>query len=294
MSLTLRTITNVGSPLYDIDGSLLVNVPVTFILVDNVNNTVDTFDIETEERITGFTTVVTDQNGEFSASLWPNDRGEMPTRYLCRVPNCIDFSASLTHSTLPISWLEFKTSGRPLSALEISVLDKHITDSDVHLTPTQNALLDNLTATYTELNRVVGVTSSIQGQLNDITSTTVNGHTLTGNITVTKSDVGLGNVDNTSDINKPVSTAQAAADSAVLSAAAIDATNKANAADKNFIFYQNSPTSIWNIVHTLAKYPSVTIIDSGGTQVEGDIDFINSTTLQIAFTNAFSGRAILN
>ena len=46
---------------------------------------------------------------------------------------------------------------------------------------------------------------------------------------LSKSDVGLGNVDNTSDINKPVSTAQAAADAAVQAAAAADATTKANA-----------------------------------------------------------------
>ena len=43
------------------------------------------------------------------------------------------------------------------------------------------------------------------------TSRTVNGHALTGDVTVTKSDVGLGNVDNTADVNKPVSTAQATA-----------------------------------------------------------------------------------
>ena len=35
----------------------------------------------------------------------------------------------------------------------------------------------------------------------------VNGHALTDDVTVTKGDVGLGNVDNTSDANKPVSTA---------------------------------------------------------------------------------------
>lgn len=40
---------------------------------------------------------------------------------------------------------------------------------------------------------------------------TVNGHALTDNVTVTATDVGLGNVDNTSDANKPVSTAQQAA-----------------------------------------------------------------------------------
>lgn len=41
-------------------------------------------------------------------------------------------------------------------------------------------------------------------------TTTVNGHALSTNVTVTKSDISLGNVDNTSDVNKPVSTAQAA------------------------------------------------------------------------------------
>lgn len=39
------------------------------------------------------------------------------------------------------------------------------------------------------------------------TSTTVNGHALSSNVTVTKGDVGLGNVDNTSDLDKPISTA---------------------------------------------------------------------------------------
>ena len=38
-------------------------------------------------------------------------------------------------------------------------------------------------------------------------STTVNGHALTSNVTVTATDVSLGNCDNTSDANKPVSTA---------------------------------------------------------------------------------------
>lgn len=39
------------------------------------------------------------------------------------------------------------------------------------------------------------------------TTTTINGHALTGNIAVTTSDIGLGNVNNTSDADKPVSTA---------------------------------------------------------------------------------------
>lgn len=43
------------------------------------------------------------------------------------------------------------------------------------------------------------------------TSRSVNGHPLSGNVTVTAGDVGLGNVNNTADADKPVSTAQAAA-----------------------------------------------------------------------------------
>ena len=54
--------------------------------------------------------------------------------------------------------------------------------------------------------------------------------TFTGTVGgITAAMVGLGNVDNTSDANKPVSTAQATANSAVQTAAATDASTKANA-----------------------------------------------------------------
>lgn len=54
---------------------------------------------------------------------------------------------------------------------------------------------------------------------------------LTGSeLTQAKSNIGFSSVNNTSDVNKPVSTAQAAADTAVQAAAATDATTKANAA----------------------------------------------------------------
>lgn len=38
-------------------------------------------------------------------------------------------------------------------------------------------------------------------------SVTINGHPLSSNVVLTKNDIGLGNVDNTSDLNKPISTA---------------------------------------------------------------------------------------
>lgn len=67
--------------------------------------------------------------------------------------------------------------------------------------------------TSTELGYLDGVTSNIQTQLNSKLSsapvTSVNNKT--GAVTLAKGDVGLGNVDNTSDANKPISNATQAA-----------------------------------------------------------------------------------
>jgi len=49
------------------------------------------------------------------------------------------------------------------------------------------------------------IDSAVAGKVS--TATTVNGHALSANVTVTATDVSLGNCDNTSDANKPVSTA---------------------------------------------------------------------------------------
>jgi hypothetical protein len=66
--------------------------------------------------------------------------------------------------------------------------------------------ISDVTATATELNYVDGVTSSIQTQLDSKAPTS--SPTFTGTVSgITKGMVGLGNVDNTSDVNKPISTA---------------------------------------------------------------------------------------
>ena len=88
------------------------------------------------------------------------------------------------------------------------------------------SVLNGLTATTTELNYVHGVTSPIQTQIDSkLSSSTasstyltqtnasstyapINNPTFTGTVNgVTASMVGLGNVNNTSDVNKPISTA---------------------------------------------------------------------------------------
>ena len=66
------------------------------------------------------------------------------------------------------------------------------------------------------------------------------------------------------------------------------------ATDKHYAFNQASPSAIWNINHALNKFPSVTVVDSAGTQVFGDVDHTDNDNLTITFINQFSGKAYLN
>jgi len=72
-------------------------------------------------------------------------------------------------------------------------------------------------ADIVEIEAITGITATdVQGALEELKDLADNGgvtsvNNKTGAVTLSKSDVGLGNVNNTSDANKPVSTAQAAA-----------------------------------------------------------------------------------
>lgn len=112
--------------------------------------------------------------------------------------------------------------------LDIAAVETKL-DTDGYVTETSESTLTNktltspqineavaLTATSTELNYVDGVTSSIQTQIDAKAS--LSGATFTGTVSgISKSMVGLGNVDNTADANKPVSTATQTALDAKLS-----------------------------------------------------------------------------
>lgn len=64
--------------------------------------------------------------------------------------------------------------------------------------------------------------------------------------------------------------------------------------DKNYIHNQGLPALVWVITHNLNKFPSVSVVDSAGTLVVGDITQLNQTTLTVGFNFAFSGKAFLN
>lgn len=64
--------------------------------------------------------------------------------------------------------------------------------------------------------------------------------------------------------------------------------------DKTYVHEQLSPTTQWIITHNLGKYPSVTITDSAGNVVVGDIKHESTNKLTVSFTAAFAGKAFLN
>ena len=102
-------------------------------------------------------------------------------------------------------------TGVTSTAAELNILD------GATLSVAELNILDGATLSTTELNYVDGVTSAIQTQID--TKAPIASPTFTGTVTIptgasitaptglVKGDVGLGNADNTSDANKPVSTA---------------------------------------------------------------------------------------
>lgn len=66
------------------------------------------------------------------------------------------------------------------------------------------------------------------------------------------------------------------------------------AGDKEYVFTQSVAEKEWEIVHDLDKYPSVTIVDSGGNEVVGDVTYLTKNKLTVSFTAPFSGKAYLN
>ena len=64
--------------------------------------------------------------------------------------------------------------------------------------------------------------------------------------------------------------------------------------DKNYHHEQTSPSRVWEIAHNLEKYPSVTIFDFSGAEVEAEVSHTNTNNLIITFSVAFAGYADLN
>ena len=67
-----------------------------------------------------------------------------------------------------------------------------------------------------------------------------------------------------------------------------------DATDKTFEYTQVSPSTTWNIQHNLAKFPSITVIDTLDTVVVGQYTYIDNNNVTLTFSAGFAGKAYLN
>lgn len=66
------------------------------------------------------------------------------------------------------------------------------------------------------------------------------------------------------------------------------------AVQTTYIFTQTIAVSTWSIIHNLNCYPSVTVIDTGNSEIIPDVSYISSNEVRLSFANPTSGKAYLN
>ena len=71
-------------------------------------------------------------------------------------------------------------------------------------------------------------------------------------------------------------------------------TSNSESGDLTYVHNQMSAIDIWLINHNLGKYPSVTILDSSGQTVIGNIEYLDFNNITLTFSAAFSGKAYFN
>lgn len=64
--------------------------------------------------------------------------------------------------------------------------------------------------------------------------------------------------------------------------------------DLGQVYTQTSPSSVWDIAHTLAFTPNIIVVDSSNKVVEGDYEYVSATHIIATFTEAISGKAYLS
>lgn len=65
-------------------------------------------------------------------------------------------------------------------------------------------------------------------------------------------------------------------------------------ADANYVFSQLSAAATWSVAHNLGKYPAVSVVDSGGSELLPDITYVDANHVTLGFGAPTSGKAYLN
>lgn len=77
-------------------------------------------------------------------------------------------------------------------------------------------------------------------------------------------------------------------------AIASDSGFTALSSDKNYVHNQTAASALWTVTHNLGKYCSVTVTDSGGNIIVGNVEYVNTNKLLIRFSSAVIGKAYCN
>ena len=73
----------------------------------------------------------------------------------------------------------------------------------------------------------------------------------------------------------------------------VRSTSPSSLLTRRHIHTQGTASTEWVITHTLGGRPSVTVVDSAGTVVIGEVQYDSNTQVTVSFTAAFSGYAYL-
>ena len=148
----MRILTNANQPLVASDGSVQRNVSVTFTLVNATTKKPirDAVNLDTKCLITEPTAIVkTDNNGIFSVSLTENDKLDIATMYLCQIHDktpSSGFFASISSGIGALSFFDFRLNGQPLNPAELSTLQAHIDNANVHLSQADRLALNAMSS----------------------------------------------------------------------------------------------------------------------------------------------------
>jgi hypothetical protein len=64
--------------------------------------------------------------------------------------------------------------------------------------------------------------------------------------------------------------------------------------DATYRHIQSVAAATWTVTHNLGKRPAVTVTDSSGRVVLGDVRYLSTDAVEVSFSAAFAGEAICN
>ena len=62
----------------------------------------------------------------------------------------------------------------------------------------------------------------------------------------------------------------------------------------NYTHNQITSSTTWTVTHNLGFFPAVSVVDSGGNYVIGDVNYVSQNVLTVSFNASFGGKAYLS